>query len=891
MSTDEEIYAKEMEFIGIKTKLDDFIKEVNNEPCLYEFSKHINTMYQNMQESFSRISFMQRTIHDVKRSLDKNMRDKIEGIKSVEEDSERLMNLKSEFENYYLKIDQAKFEETEKDKKIKELNEKIVKLNQLKDQENFSNLKPKEMDMKQKLILESEELDFKISTKEDRRRQLKEILDRLMEENLKGLKETEEYQKEYSTLTSKVMEHDEILKKEKEAKVVLENKFETLKIENGNKKKDLEDKIHQEEELKLEEEQLHNELEELEDQKKKTQKEIMEYRTNKIPKLKPVIEENKKKIKVLDEQIGDIVKEIQIKEKEQKFLKNESAKYAKLIKEKEDQNDEVGKELGGIKETIKKKEEEIERMSSEIRKYENVLSQKLSLQMKNQKFDDDKNRKLKGLANDVYEIEKQILALGNSTRRMDIEIRGMKRETFELDIAQANAEKEKNYCAKLASDANMDYTQALEKLKKLNDAISDLKDKNFAADAKLKQQKKIYDALKADSKRFEKKYAEALKEIKEIEEDKTKKEAKYHALKKDLIFKQDVIRKTEEKLSDFQEIVERHEKEKKELSKECEDYSNNIVKYTENINSLKKMISTAETDLQNQKKEMGVVVSERDFIAEQLIQRSGEIKSLYEKIKSLQSEELKMHQTYEKLLLEIEKNKTTKEFLFEEYTKTENIIKNIFDLKVVKIKLEKEVLVAKNKVRSLEDELKTPLNIHRWTKLEYSDPEKFELISQINSLQRRLIAKTEEVKKKEELIEEKEKLYVKLKHIVARQTAIGAEDQLVKYKTKIKEETERLKKHREKIKENQMEIRNYEYEIKRITNELERLKGVWYDMMNKIPGNSQSDLIPAEDFKEDEVEDGEIDENNYIDNPNQENPTPSFSEQESEEIRTKINSV
>ena len=41
------------------------------------------------------------------------------------------------------------------------------------------------------------------------------------------------------------------------------------------------------------------------------------------------------------------------------------------------------------------------------------------------------------------------------------------------------------------------------------------------------------------------------------------------------------------------------------------------------------------------------------------------------------------------------------------------------------------------------------MNIHRWTKLEYSDPEKFELISQINSLQKRLIAKTEEVNKKE----------------------------------------------------------------------------------------------------------------------------------------------
>ena len=38
--------------------------------------------------------------------------------------------------------------------------------------------------------------------------------------------------------------------------------------------------------------------------------------------------------------------------------------------------------------------------------------------------------------------------------------------------------KEKNLCAKLASDANMDHTQSQEKLKKLNEAIAELKQKN-----------------------------------------------------------------------------------------------------------------------------------------------------------------------------------------------------------------------------------------------------------------------------------------------------------------------------------------------------------------------------------------------------------------------------
>lgn len=143
-----------------------------------------------------------------------------------------------------------------------------------------------------------------------------------------------------------------------------------------------------------------------------------------------------------------------------------------------------------------------------------------------------------------------------------------------------------------------------------------------------------------------------------------------------------------------------------------------IDKYRENNNNLKKMISTAEMEHQGQKKEYQIVVNERDFLAQQLIKRNEEINALYEKIKVLQQELLKMHHQYEKKLLEIEKLKGSRDFLLEEFVKTENIIKNIFELKVIKIKLEKELLTVKNKVKSLEDETKKPLNIHRWTKLE-----------------------------------------------------------------------------------------------------------------------------------------------------------------------------
>jgi len=52
----------------------------------------------------------------------------------------------------------------------------------------------------------------------------------------------------------------------------------------------------------------------------------------------------------------------------------------------------------------------------------------------------------------------------------------------------------------------------------------------------------------------------------------------------------------------------------------------------------------------------------------------------------------------------------------------------------------------------LHDELAKPLNVHRWRKLESTDIYTYELIQKIQSLQKRLIAKTEEVMEKDVLI-------------------------------------------------------------------------------------------------------------------------------------------
>ena len=91
------------------------------------------------------------------------------------------------------------------------------------------------------------------------------------------------------------------------------------------------------------------------------------------------------------------------------------------------------------------------------------------------------------------------------------------------------------------------------------------------------------------------------------------------------------------------------------------------------------------------------------------------------------------------------------------------------DLKREVFRLQKDLLQEKTKVKALSEELENPMNVHRWRKLEGSDPATYEMIQKIQTLQKRLIMKTEEVVEKDLLIQEKEKLYVELKNILARQ--------------------------------------------------------------------------------------------------------------------------
>ncbi len=83
---------------------------------------------------------------------------------------------------------------------------------------------------------------------------------------------------------------------------------------------------------------------------------------------------------------------------------------------------------------------------------------------------------------------------------------------------------------------------------------------------------------------------------------------------------------------------------------------------------------------------------------------------------------------------------------------------NIEELKKEVLSLQKDLLQEKTRVKTLKSEMENPLNIHRWRMLEGKDPTMLELIQKIQSLQKRLIARKEDIVDRELSIQGESKI-------------------------------------------------------------------------------------------------------------------------------------
>lgn len=352
-------------------------------------------------------------------------------------------------------------------------------------------------------------------------------------------------------------------------------------------------------------------------------------------------------------------------------------------------------------------------------------------------------------------------------------------------------------------------------------------------DAKLKQQQQLYEAVRSDRNLYSKNLIEAQDEIAEMKRKFKIMNHQIEQLKEEITAKDHALVKEH---FDHQKVEKQKEQHKNELSRMKKLLGANeqtIHNQDAEIRKLTHMIRRMDNEALDQRKEYDQVINERDILGTQLIRRNDELALLYEKLKIQQSTLRKGEAQYQDRLQDIRILKLKISDMKRELQIAKHQVGQLDDLKREVYHLQRELLQEKTKVKALSEELENPMNVHRWRKLEGSDPATYEMIQKIQTLQRRLIAKTEEVVEKDLLIQEKEKLYVELRNILARQPGPEVAEQLSVYQQNLKDKTKQMKAMLSELNMNKAQVNEHKYEMERLSRELQDVKRKYYEQKRK----------------------------------------------------------
>ncbi|XP_073210534.1 cilia- and flagella-associated protein 58 isoform X4 [Lepidochelys kempii] len=546
-------------------------------------------------------------------------------------------------------------------------------------------------------------------------------------------------------------------------------------------------------------------------------------------------------------------KQSEIKALQQHVLKNkeELLKLEQQLKEQKILNERAAKELEQFQARNSKLQQENEQHSMafeqitqenqqktvELKVREDELTQMRHEISKLSKMREVIQRKLRVAEEQKVEAEYQRDTLKN-------QMSGLERE---LEIAKKQVEIDKKAIDELVRERDIlnKVLQHMEDIKVREMQIFDYKKKIAEAETKLKQQQNLYEAVRSDRNLYSKNLIEAQDEIAEMKKKLKIMTHQVDQLKEEITAKEAALVKVH---LEHQRIEKEKEALKAELLKmkqQALETKHFIEKQEAEERKLLKIIAEADAERLRQKKELDQVISERDILGSQLVRRNDELALLYEKIKIQQSILNKGETQYRQrmedirlLKLEIKKLRREKGILCKSVANVEELRQEVYHM-------QKELLKERTRCRALEEELENPMNVHRWRKLEASDPSTYELIQKIHTLQKRLISKTEEVVEKELLLQEKEKLYVELKHILARQPGPEAAEQLQLYRHTLREKTKQLKVLSSELNMYESQSQEYKYEIERLGNELLNVKKKYLTQKRKEQQTKDKERVLA----------------------------------------------
>ncbi len=292
---------------------------------------------------------------------------------------------------------------------------------------------------------------------------------------------------------------------------------------------------------------------------------------------------------------------------------------------------------------------------------------------------------------------------------------------------------------------NQQYYTALEELKLQELQIQELQKKITEDQAKLKYKQNLYEAVRSDRNLYSKQLSDAQDEIGHLKRKFRNINHRIEQLKDEVGLKDHAIVKEHFLHHSVDKERELLKNELTKIRKQVHSSEGIIDNQRVEVLKLVKIIEEADLERHRQRNELAAVLSERNLLTSQIVKRNFELGVMYDKIKLSRSNLRIGEMNFNTLIENIATWQRQLKLLVKEQNQVVTTMTGFDELSNRVIQLEKAILKERTKSRALFDELEHPMNVHRWRILESSDPKRYEKILQIQSLQKQIIAKADDV--------------------------------------------------------------------------------------------------------------------------------------------------
>lgn len=178
---------------------------------------------------------------------------------------------------------------------------------------------------------------------------------------------------------------------------------------------------------------------------------------------------------------------------------------------------------------------------------------------------------------------------------------------------------------------------------------------------------------------------------------------------------------------------------------------------------LYKTLADDEMRLVKLKQQLDSTANDKDLIGTQMVRRNDEIGLLNEKLQIVTMALDRGEAQYNKRLDDIRLLKIEIANLRSQRNLLTRGLANTADMRQEVLQLNRVLTQERVRARALEQEMSTPMNVHRWRKLSGKDPDRMELVEKVSALQKRVLRQTVSAVEREGALQQTHHMYEELK--------------------------------------------------------------------------------------------------------------------------------